>query len=820
MMDLNKFTDKAKEALAASDTVATRYQHTQLDLEHLLLALLEQPQGVTGQILNKLGIDPLRVQEAAEALLARAPKITVHGGTRQIYITPGLQRLLDDGAWQQAQRLHDDMIAVEHLFLAILADANSPAGRLLREFGLNETEVDRALMQIRGSHSVRDEGAENRYQALERFSRDLTQLARQNQLDPVIGREVEIQRVIQVLSRRTKNNPALIGEPGVGKTAVVEGLAQKIINNEVPATLKNKRVVALDMGALVAGAKFRGEFEDRLKAVMDEIRKTKGEIVLFIDELHTVVGAGAAEGAIDASNMLKPALARGELQCIGATTLDEYRKHIEKDAALERRFAPVYVEEPSVEDTVEILKGLRPRYEEHHQVKITDEALEAAAKLSSRYLSGRFLPDKAIDLIDEAASKKHIEAVYVPSDQAKLENQIGRLEAEREAAALRQDYEAAARLKQETEALHVKLLELQKNWQTQRNGADSQVSADDIAAIVSQWSGIPVMRMFEAETVKLLRMEEALHKRVIGQHEAVEAVSEAIRRSRAGMGDPKRPIGSFIFLGPTGVGKTELARALAEFLFDDENAMVRIDMSEYMERFSVSRLIGAPPGYVGYEEGGQLTEAVRRRPYRVVLFDEIEKAHPDVFNILLQILEDGRLTDAAGRTVDFKHTLVIMTSNIGSMHTQASVGFNRRDNGSDYEAMKNRMLEDLRTTLRPELINRIDEIIVFQPLSQEEIKEIVDLMVGRVSRSLADRGIALRLNEPARELLAKEGFDPTYGARPLRRTIQRLVENPVSKGILEGQFRDGDTIVIDVENDNIVPRLLVAAPVASSGNGE
>ncbi len=596
----------------------------------------------------------------------------VSGDTGQVYLTPNLGEILEKTAWEQAQRLHDTMIAVEHLLLGILAQGKSEAARILQSNGVTLDGIDRALVDIRGGHQVTDEGAENRYQALEKYSRDLTQLAREDKLDPVIGRDTEIQRVIQILSRRTKNNPVLIGEPGVGKTAVVEGLAQQIVNGAVPRTLKDKRLLSLDLGAMVAGAKFRGEFEERMKAVMDEVRRAKGEIILFIDELHTVVGAGAAEGAIDASNMLKPALARGEMQCIGATTLDEYRKHIEKDAALERRFAPVYVEEPSVADTVAILKGLRPRYEEHHQVRYTDEALAGAANLSARYITDRFLPDKAIDLIDEAGSRKHLQAVMSPPEIAALETQIAQLENQREQAALRQDYEAATRLKQETEVLRAQLEEKQAQWDAQAGGRDNVVTEEDIAHIVATWTGIPVSRMIESEQEKLLHMEEELHKRVIGQEEAIHAVSEAIRRARAGLKDPKRPIGSFIFLGPTGVGKTELARALAEFLFDDEEAMVRLDMSEYMERFAVSRLVGAPPGYVGYEEGGQLTEAVRRRPYRVVLFDEIEKAHPNVFNMLLQILEDGRLTDSAGRVVDFRNTVIILTSNLGSQHAKAN----------------------------------------------------------------------------------------------------------------------------------------------------
>ena len=815
-MDVNKFTDRAKHVLIASQQIMRRYQHSQVDVEHVLLALLEATDGLANQIIERAGGDPAAIKRDVDAALARSPKVeSGGGGTGQVYVTPALVEVLEKTAWDQAQHMGDSLIAVEHLLLAILERGRSEAARILESHGVNMEGVQRALVTIRGGQSVRDQGAEGRYQALERYSRDLTELAKQGKLDLVIGREGEIQRVIQVLSRRTKNNPVLIGEPGVGKTAVVEGLAQKVLSGDVPRTVKNKRVIALDLGAMVAGSKFRGEFEERLKAVMDEIRKAQGQIILFIDELHTVVGAGAAEGAIDASNMLKPALARGELQCIGATTLDEYRKYVEKDAALERRFAPVYVEEPSVEETIEILKGLRERYEEHHQVRYDDEALAAAARLSSRYITDRFLPDKAIDLMDEAGSKEHLRAVMAPPDINQLEAQIARLEEQREAAALRQDYEAAAKFKQEIELLRTDLDERQKRWEQQTGGRDARVTEEDIAEIIGAWTGIPVSRMFEQESEKLLHMEEQLHKRLIGQDEAVHALSESIRRARAGLKDPKRPIGSFIFLGPTGVGKTELARALAEFLFDDEEAIVRLDMSEYMERFAVSRLVGAPPGYVGYEEGGQLTEAVRRRPYRVVLFDEIEKAHPDVFNMLLQILEDGRLTDAAGRVVDFKNTVIIMTSNLGSSHVKASrLGFGVEDAGSDFAATRERMLADLRRTFRPELLNRIDEVIVFEPLSKQQIEQIVDLMLNRVRAQLTEKRIRLDVTEPARELLAAEGFDAEYGARPLRRTVQRLVENPIARSILRGEFRDGDTVVVDVQDGKLVPRLLVAVAQA------
>ena len=811
-MDINKFTDRAKQALIASQQIMRRYQHSQVDAEHLLLALLESSEGLAAQIIERAGGDPAGVRADVERLLASGPKVEVRGGgTGQVYVTPALLEILEHTAWELAEGMQDKLIAIEHLLLAIIVQGQSEAARILRAHGVSRESAERAVAEIRGSQHVTDTGAEGRYQVLERYSRDLTELAKQGKLDPVIGRDAEIQRVIQVLSRRTKNNPVLIGDPGVGKTAIVEGLAQRIAAGEAPRTLKGKRVIALDLGALVAGSKFRGEFEERMKAVMDEIRQAQGQIILFIDELHTVVGAGAAEGAIDASNMLKPALARGELQCIGATTLDEYRKHIEKDAALERRFAPIYVEEPSIEDTIEILKGLKQRYEQHHQVTYTDEAIEAAARLSARYITDRFLPDKAIDLLDEAGSKKHLQCVMAPPEVTRLEGQISRLEEQREAAALRQDYETAARFKQEIEKLRAQLQEVQAKWEAESGSRDAQVGAEDIAQIVSSWTGIPVSRMFEAESEKLLRMEEALHKRVIGQDEAVRAVSESIRRARAGLKDPKRPIGSFIFLGPTGVGKTELARALAEFLFDDEEALIRLDMSEYMERFAVSRMIGAPPGYVGYEEGGQLTEAVRRRPYRVILFDEIEKAHPDVFNLLLQILEDGRLTDSAGRVVDFKNTVVIMTSNLGSRHVRsARLGFGSEQE-SDFQRTREEMLAELRRAFRPELLNRIDEVIVFEPLTRTQIEQIVDLMLARVQRQLAERRIKLETTDEARSLLAREGFDPEFGARPLRRTIQRLVENPIARGILSGEYREGDTVILEVEDGKVVPRLLVRA---------
>ncbi len=720
-MDFNKFTEKAQEMLMIAQGVMQRYQHVQLDTDHLLLAMLEEPEGTVPSIVTELHVDAVRLADAVRASLDRMPKQQGGGGRQaQIYPTPAAQRVMGEICWSIAERMKDEYVATEHVLLAIIEDGTSQAARILRDFGLTRETVEKALVAIRGSQRVTAPNAEGQYQSLAKYSRDLTQLAREGKLDPVIGRDEEIRRVIEILSRRTKNNPALIGEPGVGKTAIVDGLAQAIVKNTVPQTLKNKRVIALDLSSMLAGAKFRGEFEERLKAVMDEIRKAKGEIVLFIDELHTVVGAGAAEGAIDASNMLKPALARGEMQCVGATTLDEYRKHIEKDPALERRFQPIFVEEPSVEATIAILHGLQERYEKHHEVTYTDEAIEVAVKLSSRYITERFLPDKAIDLMDESGARKHIQAIFIPNDVRELEQRILELENRRDEAALRQEYQAAARIQQEVAQMKAEVQEKEKNRPTQ---VEPVVDKEDIAELVARATGIPVTKMFEEEAQRLLNMEDELHKRLIDQEHAVQVVSEAIRRARAGLKDPKRPIGSFIFMGPTGVGKTELARALAAYLFEDEEAMVRIDMSEYMEKHAVSRLIGAPPGYIGYEEGGQLTEAVRRRPYRVILFDEIEKAHPDVFNILLQVLEDGRLTDNVGRTVDFRNTLIIMTSNVGSQHALGNVALGFASSGErvsekNYEALQKRALEDLKQVFRPELLNRIDEVVVFMPLQR------------------------------------------------------------------------------------------------------
>ncbi len=802
-MDFEKFTNQAKQVLNSSQQILQRYSHTQLDVEHILLALLEQEGGVVPRIIDKLDGDLGALAKQVELELGKRPQVSGGGDTDQIYITPHIQRVFDL-AWEVAQRFGDTYVANEHIFLAIIEDGNTEAGNTLKEAGLTTEAVLTALQSIRGSRQVTDESAEAAYEALERYSRDLTALADEGKLDPVIGRDDEIRRVIQVLSRRTKNNPVLIGEPGVGKTAIVEGLAQQIVAEDVPSILYGKRLLQLDLAGMIAGSKYRGEFEERLKAVMDEIIASQGDIIVFIDELHTVVGAGAAEGAMDASNMLKPALARGELQAIGATTLDEYRKRIEKDAALERRFQPIVVEEPTVEDTIEILRGLREDYESHHGVKILDEALEAAAQLSDRYIQDRFLPDKAIDLIDEAASKLRIDIYDLPPRPESLLEQITQLEEAGSKAAIDGNYAEADRLKAQLDELYAKLPVAERKWSGKQE-IDDSVDAEDVAQIVSDWTGIPVLKMFEAEAEKLLSMEDRLHERVKGQHEAVVAVSEAVRRARAGIKDPNRPIGSFIFLGPTGVGKTELAKTLAQFLFDDEEAMVRIDMSEYMEKFSVSRLIGAPPGYVGYEEGGQLTEAVRRRPYRVVLLDEIEKAHPDVFNILLQIFEDGRLTDNAGRTVDFKNTVIIMTSNVGSEFISAPApDWDEEQRQGHYEQMRDQVMDRLRVTFRPEFLNRVDEIIVFHALTQDEILQIVNLMMERLQKALQERNIGLRLTDEARTLLAERGYDPEYGARPLRRLIQKAVENPAAGAILRGDFAEGDTILVDAADDEIV----------------
>ncbi len=794
-----RFTEKAQEALATSQELVKRYRHSQWDVEHVLLALLEQEGGLTSDILNELGVDVEVMKEKLRSTLDSAPKVAYEGV--QIYATPRVARLLENAA-HEADRLKDEFIGTEHLLIAIAGEGKGEAASILSEFGVDQEKIYRALQNIRGGHRVDTPGAETKYRSLEKYGRDLTELARRGKLDPVIGREDEIKRVMQILTRRTKNNPVIIGDAGVGKTAIAEGLAQKVMVGDVPDSLKGRRVVALDMGSLVAGSKFRGEFEERLKAVIDEIRQAEGEVILFIDEIHTVVGAGAAEGAIDASNILKPALARGELRCVGATTLDEYQKHIEKDKALERRLQPVFIGEPSVEATIEMLRGLRPRYEAHHKIKIDDSALVAAARMSQRYISDRFLPDKAIDLIDEAASKLRIDMEGAPSNVKNLEQRMQHLLNEEEAASQRRDYQRAAELKAERLGLQESYNKAKTQW-LQEKKIDSVVDEEDIAELISKWTGVPVSRMLEGETEKLVHMEENLHKRIVNQEEAVTSISEAIRRARVGLKDPHRPIGSFIFLGPTGVGKTELARALAQFLFDDENAMIRLDMSEYMEKHTVSRLIGAPPGYVGYEEGGQLTEAVRRRPYRIILFDEVEKAHPDVFNILLQILEDGRLTDGHGRTVDFKNTVVIMTSNLGTEEFQRqAIGFQQQEK-TDQKRIKSTIESALKRTFRPEFLNRVDDIIIFQPLTREHLKNIVDLLIGEAAGRLADRNIKLKLDDEAKSWLIKEGYDPTYGARPLRRAIQRHIENPLSAKILRGEFKEGDIIFVSADTEGL-----------------
>jgi len=798
MMRFDRFTERAQDAAQRAAEIIQRYGHNQIDTEHILLALIEQPQGVITQILEHLKIDIETLTDRIDQQLRASPKANIYGGgAGQIFITPRVKRVVDM-ANEEANRLDDEFISTEHIFLAILSERNTAISRLLNEEGITKERVQDAIKEIRGGQRVTDRKAESRYRTLEKYSRNLTTYAKEGKLDPVIGRDQEILRVIQILSRRTKNNPVLIGEAGVGKTAIVEGLAQKIATNDVPEILSGKQVVALDLGSMIAGSRFRGEFEERLKAAIDEIQRAEGEIILMIDELHTVVGAGAAQGAMDAANMLKPALARGELRAIGATTLDEYHKYIEKDSALERRFAPVYVDEPNIEETIAMLHGLRDRYEAHHKVRFSDEALVAAARLSNRYVTDRSMPDKAIDLMDEAAAKLRVALYSLPPDLKAVKTDLDRLMAEEEQAGLERDYERAAEKKSERLQLEAQFREMRDAWEAEHH-LDEIVDVDDIAEVVHMWTGIPVSTMMETEAEKLLQMEERLHERIVGQDDAIHALADAIRRARAGLKDPKRPIGSFIFLGASGVGKTEVAKALAEFMFDDEDALVRIDMSEYREQHAVSRLFGAPPGYIGYEEGGQLTEAVRRRPYRVILFDEIEKAHPEVWNALLQILDDGRLTDGQGRVVDFRNTVLIMTSNLGTQFVThaGSLGFRSRGEDAEKTESNDKIEQALKDTFRPEFLNRIDEIIIFSTLSMEQMEQIVDLQMDKVSERLAEHGLIVELSPAARSWLAEEGYDPAFGARPLQRALQKYIESPLSIKILQGEFTEGDTVIVD-----------------------
>lgn len=805
MIRFDRFTERAQDAAARSYEILQRYGHNQVDTEHILMALLEQNDGVVPLILERLKIDPSAIRMRLDEILRASPKAAIYGqGTNQVFITPRVKRVIDL-ANEEANRLKDEYISTEHIFMAILSERNTAVAKIFKDNNVERDRVYDAVKDIRGGQRVTDPQAENRYQTLEKYSRDLTQMAREGKLDPVIGRDAEILRVIQVLVRRTKNNPVLIGEAGVGKTAIVEGLAQKIASGDVPEILHGRRVLSLDLSAMLAGSRFRGEFEERLKTTIEEVQRAHGEIILFIDEIHQVVGAGAAAGALDAANMMKPALARGELQTVGATTLDEYRQYIEKDSALDRRFAPVYVDEPNIDDTIDILYGLRDRYEAHHKVAIADNAIEAAARLADRYLTDRKLPDKAIDLLDEAAAKLRVALYSMPEPLKQMKDQIDRLASNEEAAGIAREYERAAEFKMQRLQLEQDYESAKVTWQRE-NTLDEVVDANDIAGVVSQWTGIPLSQMLETESEKLLRMEEALHQRVIGQEQAVHALSDAIRRARSGLKDPKRPIGSFIFLGSSGVGKTELAKALAEYLFDDEDALIRIDMSEYREQHAVSRLFGAPPGYVGYEEGGQLTEAIRRRPYRVVLFDEIEKAHPEVWNTLLQVLDDGRLTDGQGRTVDFRNTIIIMTSNLGTEFARRGGALGFVQSGDSQAIADHQKIEKaMRDTFRPEFLNRIDEIIIFEPLSQKDVERMVDFQMRSVAQRLHEAaGISIHLTEPARYWLAHHGYDPQFGARPLRRTIQRFVENPLSTRLLSGHFQAGDVVVIDEVGEVLV----------------
>jgi ATP-dependent Clp protease ATP-binding subunit ClpC len=802
-MMFGRFTERAQKVLSLAQEEAVRLGHNNIGTEHILLGLIREGEGIAAKALIALGLGLEKIQDEVESLIGRGQE-----QPSNIAYTPRAKKVIEL-SMDEARKLGHTYVGTEHILLGLIREGEGVAARVLNNLGVSLNKARQQVLQLLGSSEVvsQSHGTNPNVNTptLDGLARDLTAYAKEGNLDPVIGRSKEIERVIQVLSRRTKNNPVLIGEPGVGKTAIAEGLAQKIVNNEIPETLRDKRVMTLDMGSVVAGTKYRGEFEDRLKKIMDEIRQA-GNIILFIDELHTLIGAGGAEGAIDASNILKPSLARGELQCIGATTLDEYRKYIEKDAALERRFQPITVDQPSVDEAIQILHGLRDRYEAHHRVKITDEAIEQAVKLSDRYITDRFLPDKAIDLIDEASSKVRLRSYTVPPDLKKLESRLEDIRKEKDAAVQSQEFEKAASLRDTEQKLREELDTTRNEWKEKQGRTDSEVTPDDIAQVVASWTGIPVVKMKEEETERLLKMESILHDRVIGQDEAVKAVSRAIRRARAGLKDPKRPMGSFIFLGPTGVGKTELARALAESLFGDENAVIRIDMSEYMEKHSTSRLVGAPPGYVGYEEGGQLTEKVRRKPYSVVLLDEIEKAHPEVFNILLQVLEDGRLTDSKGRTVDFRNTLIIMTSNVGAdvIKRNSTLGFTAaNDSAKDYINMKDKVMGELKKSFRPEFLNRIDEIIVFHSLEEQHIAQIVTLMADDLRKRLREQEVDFQLTDKALGFLAKEGFDPAFGARPLRRAIQKHIEDRLSEELLRGTISKGDTLTIDEENGEL-----------------